>query len=164
MQPMSDPSDLSERAMRRAIELASRGAEADIGGPFGAVILRDGEILAEGENRVTSSGDPTAHAEIVAIREACRKLGTFELAGCEIFSSCEPCPMCFAAISWARLERLTFAASREEAARAGFDDARLYRELARPLGERELATRRMLEEEARASFDLWLAKEDRQAY
>lgn len=167
MAPMGDSSrENPERlaAMRRAIELASHGVANDLGGPFGAVILKDGQVIAEGENRVTSSGDPTAHAEIVAIRKACERLGTHVLAGCEIFSSCEPCPMCLAAIEWARLDRLYFGASRQEAAEAGFDDERLYRELAKAPEARELPAQRLLGEEARSSFELWNAKSDKTPY
>lgn len=150
--------------MARALELARLGVEDDLGGPFGAVVLRDGFVIAEGQNRVTSSADPTAHAEVVAIREACAKLGSHVLAGCEIFASCEPCPMCLAAIEWARLDRLWFAATREDAARAGFDDERLYAELAKPVEARELPTRRLLAEESGRPFEAWSAKEDRELY
>jgi tRNA(Arg) A34 adenosine deaminase TadA len=150
--------------MRRALELGCQGVDAGLGGPFGAVILRDGRLLAEGQNRVTSSGDPTAHAEIVAIRAACARLGSHVLAGCEIFASCEPCPMCLAAIEWARLERLWFAADRHAAAAAGFDDERLYVELAKPIEERELPTERLLPTEAGAPFEAWASKADRRPY
>ena len=160
----STSNDAQRKAMRRAIELASAGVQGDLGGPFGAVIVKEGRIIAEGENRVTSSGDPTAHAEIVAIRAACERLGSYELRGCEIYSSCEPCPMCLAAIEWARLDKLYFGASRHVAARAGFDDERLYRELAKPPAERELPCERLLPEEARASFELWDAKENKTRY
>ena len=153
-----------ETNMRRALELAARGVSENRGGPFGAVIVKDGVVIAEGENRVTSSGDPTAHAEVVAIRAACAKLGTHVLAGCEIYASCEPCPMCLAAIEWARLDRLFFAATRQDAARAGFDDERLYVELAKAHEDREMPTARCLSEEALAPFDLWAAKEDKTPY
>jgi guanine deaminase len=152
------------QAMRLAIELSKKAVEENLGGPFGAVILRDGEVVATGENRVTSSDDPTAHAEIVAIRSACEALGSHTLEGCEIFSSCEPCPMCLAAIEWAHLDRLTFGASREDAAEAGFDDARLYRELALPPARRTLSTRTILGDEARAAFKIWNDKDDRIPY
>ena len=150
--------------MRRAIELATLGVRGNCGGPFGAVVVKDGLIIAEGENRVTSSGDPTAHAEVVAIRAACAKLGTFSLEGFEIYASCEPCPMCLGAIEWARLDRLHYAATRHDAACAGFDDERLYVELAKAPAERKLPTCRLLEEESSAPFDAWTAKEDRTAY
>lgn len=164
---MTDPTPSQferENNMRRALELAARGVTSNCGGPFGAVVVKDGVVIAEGENRVTSSGDPTAHAEVVAIRAACAKLGTHVLAGCEIYASCEPCPMCLAAIEWARLDRLFFAATRQDAARAGFDDERLYVELAKAPEERELPTARCLTQEALAPFDLWAAKEDRTPY
>ncbi|MEE4189925.1 MAG: nucleoside deaminase, partial [Roseobacter sp.] len=120
----TDPHEAARAtAMRRALELAAACVGEQSGGPFGAVVLRGGEVIAEGQNLVTVSGDPTAHAEVVAIRRACERLGTFSLEGCELFSSCEPCPMCLGAISWAHLDRLYFAASRHDAARAGFDDA-----------------------------------------
>jgi len=150
--------------MLRAIELAIGAVEENRGGPFGAVILKDGVVLAEGENRVTSDGDPTAHAEIVAIRAACERLGSHILAGCEIVSSCEPCPMCLAAIEWARLDHLTFAATRHDAAEAGFDDERLYGELAKAPEERELPTDSIMREEALGAFRAWEAKEDRKPY
>jgi guanine deaminase len=150
--------------MARALELARLGVAAGLGGPFGAVVLRDGVVIAEGQNRVTSSGDPTAHAEVVAIREACAELGSHVLAGCEIFASCEPCPMCLAAIGWARLDRLWYAATRQDAAAAGFDDERLYDELARPVEARELPTGRLLVNEAGAPFEDWEAKDDRKPY
>jgi guanine deaminase len=134
------------------------------GGPFGAVVLRGEEVLAEGTNLVTGSCDPTAHAEVVAIRRACERLGTHSLEGCEIYSSCEPCPMCLGAIEWARLDRLVFAATREDAERAGFDDARLYAELALPPQQRSLPTSRDLAEESWAPFAAWLGNEDRVPY
>lgn len=142
--------------MRRAIELARENVRAGRGGPFGAVVVKDGEIIAEGTNSVTSANDPTAHAEIVAIRRACAKLGAFQLDGCEIYSSCEPCPMCLGAIYWARPTALHFAATREDAAAAGFDDDFLYREIATPITERQIETRaQLLHEEAQAVFREW---------
>src|SRR5262249_17723277 len=122
-------SDSAEIFMRRAIELSLEQARSGAGGPFGAVIVRDGRIIAEGANRVTPSHDPTAHAEIVAIRNACAALHDFSLAGCEIYTSCEPCPMCLAAIYWARLDRIHYANDRADAAGIGFDDAFLYEEI-----------------------------------
>ncbi|MCL4171527.1 UNVERIFIED_CONTAM: hypothetical protein GTU68_036195 [Idotea baltica] len=150
--------------MRRAIELAKDGVSTSCGGPFGAVVVKDGQILAEGENRVTSSGDPTAHAEVVAIRKACERLGTHVLEGCEIYASCEPCPMCLGAIEWARLDRLYYAATRQDAAAAGFDDERLYVELAKTPEERSMETRRLLGEESGAPFTVWSEKQDRTPY
>jgi tRNA(Arg) A34 adenosine deaminase TadA len=155
-----NPDDL----LRRAISLSIAAVHEGLGGPFGAVVVRAGEVIATGQNQVTSSNDPTAHAEIVAIRAACAQLGTFTLTGCEIYSSCEPCPMCFSAIEWARLERLTFAATRGDAADAGFDDARLYRELSLPPEERTLITRTALREEAQVAMQAWRDKADRTPY
>jgi tRNA(Arg) A34 adenosine deaminase TadA len=143
--------------MERAIELSGEGMRGGQGGPFGAVIARDGQIVAEGVNRVTSSHDPTAHAEVVAIRAACSALGGFSLAGCEIYSSCEPCPMCLSAICWARLDRLTYGATRHDAAAIGFDDARLYEELQRDPAERSLDTRQLARDEAARLMRGWLA-------
>lgn len=151
-------------ALAHAIDLSISGVEENLGGPFGAVIMRGDEIIASGQNRVTSSADPTAHAEIVAIRAACAALGTHTLAGCEIFSSCEPCPMCLAAIHWARLDRLTFAAGREDAAQSGFDDELLYRELVLPIERRSTPTVQMGREAALVAFQRWDAKEDRIPY
>ena len=139
----------------RAIELAVENTIQHQGGPFGAVVVRDGEIIAEGTNRVTRSNDPTAHAEIVAIRNACQKLGSFELQGCVVYSSCEPCPMCLAAIYWSRAERIVYAADRHDAAAAGFDDDFLYRDLSLPMGERKLPIEQLHREEAIAAFDAW---------
>jgi len=153
-----------EAFLRRAIALSLEKTSANEGGPFGAVVVKDGRIVGEGWNRVTSACDPTAHAEIQAIRAACAALGSFELSGCEIFSSCEPCPMCLGAIYWARLDRLTFAADRFDAAAAGFDDDWLYREVPKPPEARLLPTVRLLREEAQEAFRRWLEKEDRVAY
>ena len=153
-----------EVLMRRAIALSVEKMQSGSGGPFGAVIARGGEVVAEGWNQVTSSCDPTAHAEMVAIRRACQALGSFELRDCEIFTSCEPCPMCLGAIYWARIGRIWFANDRSDAAAIGFDDDFLYREIPRPLAERRLPTQRLLAEEARAAFDAWAGKPDKVAY
>jgi tRNA(Arg) A34 adenosine deaminase TadA len=134
------------------------------GGPFGAVIARDGVVVAEGTNRVTRDRDPTAHAEIVAIRAACAALGTFGLPGCEIYTSCEPCPMCLGAIHWARLARIHYANDRRDAARIGFDDDALYREVALPPAARALPMVRLLAAEARAAFEAWAAQPDKTPY
>jgi guanine deaminase len=150
--------------MRRAIELSLEKMQAGNGGPFGAVIARDGEIIAEGWNLVTSARDPTAHAEVVAIRRACEALGRFDLADCEIYTSCEPCPMCLAAVYWARLGRISFGNDRQAAAAIGFDDEFLYREVAKPLAERSIPTVQVLEDEARAAFDAWVVKPDKVVY
>lgn len=157
-----DPESL--RFMRRAIELSRLHMEAGEGGPFGAVVVRDGEIVGEGWNRVTSSHDPTAHAEITAIRAACARLGRFELRGCGIYTSCEPCPMCLAAIYWARLDRIWYANDRTDAAAIQFDDDWLYREVALPLEARSLPATPLLRDEAQAVFRAWSAKADRIPY
>lgn len=141
--------------MRRAIALAREGMEAGDGGPFGALIVGGGRIVAEGHNLVTSTADPTAHAEIVAIRRACAALGRFDLRGHEVYTSCEPCPMCLAAIYWARLDRIHYANDRADAARIGFDDEALYRELALPVEARSIPMVRRLSDEARAAFEAW---------
>jgi len=154
----------ADEAMRQAIQLALAGVEAGRGGPFGAVVVTEGRIVGRGENRVTSSNDPTAHAEIVAIRDACRNLGTHLLEGAEIYCSCEPCPMCLSAIYWARLERVYFACGRHDAAVAGFDDEWIYREVALPHPERTIPIRQLLRDEAMATFQAWLGKPDRIEY
>ncbi len=150
--------------MRRAIEIAIEKMRANLGGPFGAVIVRDGGIIAEGHNRVTSANDPTAHAEVVAIRAACAALGDFSLAGCDIYTSCEPCPMCLAAIYWARLDRVFYGNDRAAAARIGFDDDHIYREIALPIEQRAMPMTRLLAEEAAAAFAEWQAKPDKIPY
>jgi tRNA(Arg) A34 adenosine deaminase TadA len=134
------------------------------GGPFGAVVVKDGAVIAEGWNRVTTTNDPTAHAEVVAIRRACQALGTFSLQGAEIFTSCEPCPMCLAAIYWARLDRITFASSREDAAAIGFDDELLYREVSKPIDDRAVPTIRLTLPEADALFAEWQIMPDKVLY
>ncbi len=150
--------------MRRAIALSREGMERGRGGPFGAVVVSGGQIVGEGSNRVTSSLDPTAHAEIVAIRAACAALGRFELRGCEIHTSCEPCPMCLSAIYWARLDRVYYANDRAGAARIGFDDALIYREVALPPEARQLPMIRLLADEGRAAFEAWERMPDRVPY
>lgn len=150
--------------MMRAIELAREGVEADAGGPFGCVIVKDGEIVGEGNNRVTSTNDPTAHAEVVAIREACAKLGSFQLEGCSIYASCEPCPMCLGAIYWSRPAAIFYAGTRDDAAAAGFDDRLFYRELELPNEKRDLSMQQMMRDEAQAAFRMWIEKEDKVEY
>jgi len=150
--------------LRRAIQLAVENVRQGRGGPFGAVIVADGEIIAEGANHVTTDLDPTAHAEIVAIRAACRRLGRFDLRGAVIYSSCEPCPMCLGAIYWARLDALYYAAGREDAAQAGFDDRFLYEQFALSEAERSLPTRRIPLAEAGDPFALWLDSPGRVPY
>jgi guanine deaminase len=149
--------------MRRAIALSQEMLRTG-GGPFGAVIVQNHAIIAEGANRVTLTNDPTAHAEVVAIREACARLGRFSLADCEIYTSCEPCPMCLGAIYWARLDRVYYANSRVDAARIGFDDERLYREISLPIEARSLPMIRLLGDEARAAFMAWERKADKVRY
>ena len=141
--------------MQQAIALATESVESGRGGPFGAVVVRDGEVIATGSNLVTANNDPTAHAEVVAIRNACAKLGDFVLKGCEIYTSCEPCPMCLAAIYWARLDGIYFGSTAADAAEAGFDDAFLYREVALPLAERSIPTINLLRDQAISSFNAW---------
>jgi len=140
--------------MQRAIQLSIENIEKG-GGPFGAIIVRDGEIIAESANSVTNDNDPTAHAEVNAIREACKKLSTYDLSGCQIFSSCEPCPMCLGAIYWARLDKLHFAASKNDAADSGFDDAFIYEELDLNYEDRKLDTNHYMREEAQKAFQKW---------
>jgi tRNA(Arg) A34 adenosine deaminase TadA len=141
--------------MRRALALAEENVTVSGGGPFGAVIVRDGRIIGEGTNQVTGSHDPTAHAEVVAIRTACRELGSFSLAGCEIYASCEPCPMCLSAIYWARLDRIYYGNSKTDAAAIGFDDDHIYREIPLPISERAIPTERILADEALVAFRAW---------
>jgi tRNA(Arg) A34 adenosine deaminase TadA len=150
--------------MRRAIELAREGMEGGRGGPFGAVVVSGGRIVGEGWNQVTSTNDPTAHAEMVAIRAACAALGRFDLSGCEIYTSCEPCPMCLSAIYWARLGRVYYGNGRADAARIGFDDAALYAEVAMAIEARSLPMVQLLPGEARGAFDDWERKADRIRY
>ena len=141
--------------MQRAIALAVENVRLGRGGPFGAVIVKDGHIVAEGYNVVTSSCDPTAHAEVTAIRRACATLGQFYLSGCEIFSSCEPCPMCLGAIYWAHLDRIYFGCTHKDAAEVGFDDSAIYQEMRRSLSERKIPIIGMDREEAMVAFDAW---------
>src|SRR5271169_6383879 len=150
--------------MARAIELSIESVLSGRGGPFGAVIVRGDEIIAEGANQVTSTNDPTAHAEVVAIRQACAKLGIFELKDCELYTSCEPCPMCLGAIYWARLSRIYFANTAEDAAKIGFDDSFLYRELKEPHAERRIPAIQMMRDEALAGFRAWAERLDKIPY
>jgi tRNA(Arg) A34 adenosine deaminase TadA len=152
-----------ESFMRRAIALSCQGVETG-GGPFGAVVVKDGEIIGEGMNRVVPHADPTAHAEIVAIRAACAALGTHDLAGAVIVSSCEPCPMCLGAIWWSRIGLVVYGNDRTDAAEIGFDDADIYAEVAAPPEARRLPLRRVLAEEALSAFKLWQAKPDKVPY
>ena len=158
---MSDP--VAERHMREALRLAAESV-ASGGGPFGAVVAQGERVVARGQNRVTIDMDPTAHAEVVAIRRACAAVGRFDLRGLTLYSSCEPCPMCLASIHWARLDRAYFSATRWDAAAVGFDDEKLYREVSAPLHEREVPTLLLLPEEGKAPFEAWMAKVDRTHY
>lgn len=153
-----------ETAMRRAIQLSVEKMEAGEGGPFGAVIVKDGKIIAEGWNKVTTDNDPTAHAEIVAIREACRRLGSFSLEGATIYTSCEPCPMCMAAIYWARLGEVHYGNDQHAAAEIGFDDSFLYHEMTVPMPRRKIRFVCTLPHEARLAFERWEAKADKVPY
>jgi guanine deaminase len=152
------------RFMKMAIELATANVVSGRGGPFGAVIVRAGVVVASGANSVTATNDPTAHAEITAIRNACKELGTFELRGMEIYSSCEPCPMCLTAIYWARCESLYFASTAQDAAEAGFDDSYLYQQVRRAISERDLPTMNFMRDEGLESFNAWRLYEGRIEY
>lgn len=150
--------------MRRAIELSLENVRSGNGGPFGAVVVQRGSIIGEGANQVLTTNDPSAHAEVVAVREACHRLGSFQLSGCEIYSSCEPCPMCMGLIYWARPEMVYFANSAEDAAKIGFDDAFIYRELTLPPEKRAIAMQQMMREEAQTAFAAWDKKADKTVY
>lgn len=154
---------MGDAFMARAIQLSIQSVSSG-GGPFGAVIVRDGSIIAEGANQVTATNDPTAHAEVAAIRAACAKLGKFNLQGCEIYVSCEPCPMCLGAIYWAHLSRIYFAGTAADAKRIGFDDSMIYREIARPLAQRTIPMIQMMREEALPAFRAWEEKADKIVY
>jgi len=149
--------------LNRAIELACANVETG-GGPFGAIIVKDGEIVASSGNRVTSDLDPTAHAEVAAIRLACRKLGNFQLSDCTLYSSCEPCPMCLGAIYWARLQAVYYACNRFDAADAGFDDSFIYTEIDKPAEQRRIAMRHLAMDTANRPFELWQTKADKIRY
>ncbi|MEM8908457.1 MAG: nucleoside deaminase [Bacteroidota bacterium] len=150
--------------MQEAIRLARTGMENNEGGPFGCVIVKNGQIIGRGNNRVTSTNDPTAHAEIVAIREACQTLGHFQLEDCVVYTSCEPCPMCLGAIYWARPSKIFFACSRTDAAAIDFDDEWLYQELPLPIEQRQIETLQILQEEGQVVFNAWATKTDKTAY
>lgn len=154
---------MNTQFMRQAIQLAVENIKNG-GGPFGAVIVKDGKVIATGVNRVTANNDPTAHAEVCAIRAACEALGTFTLEGCDIYSSCEPCPMCLGAIYWAHLDHLYYGANKHDAADAGFDDQFIYEELEQPIASRHLTTEILIPQEAQAPFKLWKEYEARTEY
>jgi guanine deaminase len=158
------PNDQSLKAlMRRAIALAHESVRTG-GGPFGALLVKDGQVIGEGANQVTRTNDPTAHAEIVAIRAACRALGTFQLTGCDLYTTCEPCPMCLGAIYWARPARVFYAGTATDAANAGFDDAFIYEELKTPPPARHIPMEELLRDEGLTIFAAWAAKIDKTAY
>jgi len=150
--------------MARAIQLSIDNVHSGAGGPFGAVVVKGSAIIGEGANQVTALNDPTAHAEVIAIREACKKLSAFDLEGCEIYSSCEPCPMCLGAIYWARLSRIYFANADADASKVGFDDSMIYRELAQPHSQRKIPMVQMMREEALAAFRAWESKPNKIEY
>jgi tRNA(Arg) A34 adenosine deaminase TadA len=150
--------------MRQAIQIAEENVTSGTGGPFGCVIVKDGEVLSTGSNQVTGSHDPTAHAEIVAIRKACALLGSFQLTECDVFSSCEPCPMCLGALYWARPRRIYFAADQDDAASAGFDDAHIREQLQKTFPEQSLPMERLLETEGKRPFAAWIKSTTRTPY
>jgi tRNA(Arg) A34 adenosine deaminase TadA len=155
---------MSAEFMRRAIALALDNVRTGRGGPFAALVVKDGSVVAEGANCVTTSNDPTAHAEVVAIREACRKLRNFQLTGCDLYTTCEPCPMCLGAIYWARPARVFYASLAADAAAAGFDDAFIYDELKLPLATRRLPMQQLLRDESLTIFSLWKSQENKTPY
>ena len=150
--------------MKRAIKLSQEGMNSNAGGPFGAVVVKDGEIIAEGYNRVTSTNDPTAHAEVVAIRKACEKLGTFQLDDCIVYTSCEPCPMCLGAIYWARPKAVFYGCDKVDAAKIDFDDQFIYEELDKNIGDRNIKFIQILQKEAEVVFNEWEVKESKTEY
>lgn len=150
--------------LRAAIQLAKEGIRSGQGGPFGAVVVKDGQIIGRGCNQVTSTNDPTAHAEIVAIRDACQTLNTFQLTGCVLYTSCEPCPMCLGAIYWARPARIVYGCLHSDAAQAGFDDHFIYQELEKPRETRQIPMQQSLRNEAWTVFEEWMQKTDKTAY
>ena len=156
--------NVDKQFMREAIRLAEKGMDKQDGGPFGAIVVKDGVIVGRGNNQVTSSNDPTAHAEVVAIRDACNNLGQFQLDDCVIYSSCEPCPMCLGAIYWARPKKLFFACSREDAAAIGFDDEFIYKEVPLPIDQRSIETQQFLQQEGVKVFEKWEEKGDKTLY
>ena len=151
------------KLMARAIELSIDSAKT-AGGPFGSVVVKDNKIISEGSNKVTSSNDPTAHAEIVAIRNACQELQTFNLSGCEIYTTCEPCPMCLSAIYWARIDRIYYANTRKDAQKIDFSDSMIYEELNKTIKDRKIPMHQMMREEAIKAFELWDKKTDKVKY
>jgi tRNA(Arg) A34 adenosine deaminase TadA len=157
---MQDKKEFMQEAIRLSFETMRNGT----GGPFGAVVVKDGKIIARGWNQVAGTNDPTAHAEVVAIREACKVLGDFQLTGCELYTSCEPCPMCLGAIYWARPDKIYFAATKKDAAAAGFDDDFIYKEIACPMETRQLPVEQICHAEAVPAFEEWINKPDKIEY
>ena len=153
----------NKKFMAKAIELSINNANT-IGGPFGSVIVKDNKIIAEGSNKVTFLNDPTAHGEVVAIREACKKLKTFDLSGCEIYTSCEPCPMCLSAIYWSRLDKIYYANTREDAKNIDFDDSFIYLEIPKKINDRKIKMTQMLRDDALKAFEIWNKKTDKIKY
>jgi guanine deaminase len=156
--------EAQEKFMQEAIRLSIENVESGAGGPFGAVVVKDGEIIGRGVNRVTGTNDPTAHAEVVAIREACKELNSFQLDGCEIYCSCEPCPMCLGAIYWARPNKIYYANTKQDAAAIGFDDAFIYDELDIHPGDRQMPAIQLMRDEAQVAFSRWSNKSDKIDY
>ena len=154
---------MNNEFMKRAIELSVESVNKG-GGPFGSIVVKDNKIIAEGSNKVTPTNDPTAHGEIVAIREACKKLNTFTLSGCELYSSCEPCPMCLSAIYWARIEKIYYANTREDARKIDFDDSLIYTELQKSIDKRKIPMIQIMRNEALKAFELWDNKKDKIKY
>ncbi len=155
---------MNEKFMREAIRISIQKMRTDHGGPFGAVVVRRGKIVGRGWNQVTSTNDPTAHAEVTAIRDACKRLKTFQLDDCALYTSCEPCPMCLSAIYWARLKKVFYGNTRKDAAKIDFDDELIYREVARPVSRRKIPMKRLLRTEALAAFKEWERKPDKVLY
>jgi guanine deaminase len=156
--------DEQTRFMRRAIDLAVENVRLQRGGPFGALVVRDGHVVAEGTNLVTSTNDPTAHAEVVAIRRACTALESFQIDGCDLYTSCEPCPMCLGAIYWARPARIFFGATHKDAAESGFDDSFIYQQMRLPPSERQIPMKQLIGEEAQAAFLEWRRSTEKVLY
>jgi tRNA(Arg) A34 adenosine deaminase TadA len=158
----AEPND--KKFLQQAVALAAENARTGKGGPFAALVVKDGQVIAAGTNLVTATNDPTAHAEITAIRNACKQLGSFQLDGCTLYASCEPCPMCLAAIYWARPKRLVFAADKQQAAAAGFDDAFIYKEIELPYNQRKLNTEQIVLQENNTPFEIWKETENKIEY
>lgn len=161
---MSTDNVLHQKFMKRAIELSQRNMQTGIGGPFGAVIVKDQVVIGEGWNKVTSNNDPTAHAEVEAIRSACKSLNTFDLSGCQIYTSCEPCPMCLSAIYWAHIGKIYYANTKKDAAQIQFDDDFIYQEIPKPLHERKIPMEQIARDEAMVVFQEWENKQDKVRY